>query len=95
MDANGDKATQKRPSSVENTHEALIDVEQFRQVKAKLAGATLRATNRGKASISCGWRSLRTLRPTNDKHPRAGGTNRRYYRCPGGNDGRLQAILDS
>ena len=92
MEANG-KANRKAPVSVENNHEPLIDVETFNQVQVKLAD---RATTSHKPTSSDYILTGGTLRcghcgrPMTTTSGGATGTNRRYYRCPGGNDGRCK-----
>jgi hypothetical protein len=90
--ANG-KGTRSAPIVAENTHMPLIDPDLFDRVQEKLAD---RATHNTKARTSdyiltgvltCGHCD----RPlTGQSGSKSGKTQRRYYRCSGGNDGRCK-----
>jgi site-specific DNA recombinase len=91
--ANGKPTTRRAPIVVEKAHEPLVDIELFERVQEKLAD---RATNNTKARTSdylltgvlkCGHCGRSLCGQSGSKTSK---TPRRYYRCPGGNDGRCK-----
>jgi site-specific DNA recombinase len=90
MQASG-KANRVAPIVADVTHESLIDAATFKRVQAKLAS---RATDGSKPRTSdyilrgvlhCGHCGRALCGQTAAK-----GSSRRYYRCPGANDGRCK-----
>ena len=90
MVANG-KANRSAPIVAETTHEAIVDVDTFDRVQAKLADRATTSTKPRTSDyilrgvVHCGHCGRALSGQKAEKT-----SNRRYYRCPGGNDGRCK-----